>query len=75
MRSVACMLTSRSQCLVGGVISWLYFAMDATAERGLTGDLPDDEGAEDCIAENKEWRYPSCVSLVGENVVSEAFSC
>ncbi len=40
-------------------------------ERGLTGDLPDDEGAEERIAQDEERGYPLRVPWLGQHVLDE----
>ena len=41
--------------------------------RGLTGDLPDDEGAEERIAQDEKRRYPLRVPWLGQHVLDERY--
>lgn len=41
------------------------------AGRGLTGDLPDYQGAEDCVAQDEEGSDPLRVPWIGQHVAYE----
>jgi hypothetical protein len=70
------MLTSQSRCLGLVVVSWVRGRFLSTRrDCGLTGYLPDDEGAKESVAEDEESSDPFCVFWVGEHVVDKALGC